>query len=170
MAKDNHAAVSNKAIPTTPRAQAGRSLNALLKYTPPYVKNRARDEHIIIKKLKYSFTKGGARAVNAVLVNMTTTAPDVHEVSIIGLDGKVEKGATNIEKIGLKRLYNQKRLQVDCDCGFFVFTCEYALWTWGAAKIKRCNGEPAVVKNPQNVPLVCKHLVVLLRAIKEKGF
>lgn len=103
-------------IPSTPRAKAGRSLNALLKFTPPYVKNRARDEHIIIKKLSYTFTKGGARACNAILVNMTTTAPDVHEVTVIGLDKKAGPSASRMEKMQIPRLFQQKHLQVDCDC------------------------------------------------------
>lgn len=56
------------------------------------------------------------------------------------------------------------------NCEFFMYYSEYALSTWGAARIKYSNGEPAVVKNPGNLPLVCKHLVKVLRAIKEHNF
>lgn len=157
-------------MPDTARARAGRSLNAILKYTPPYVKNRARDEHIVIKQLRYTFTKGGSRAVSAKLVNMTTTAPQIHTVTVIGLDSKASPGSTSMEKMRVPRLFKQKRIQVSCSCDNFTYYWEYALWSWGAAKIKNSNGETPSVTNPHLVPGGCKHLVVVLRAIYEKQF
>jgi hypothetical protein len=68
------------------------------------------------------------------------------------------------------KISKQKRVIVSCDCEFFMFYSEYALSTWGAARIKYSNGEAAVVRNPGNLPLVCKHLVKLLRAVKEHDF
>jgi len=41
------------------------------------------------------------------------------------------------------------------NCEDFIYTGEWALTQWGAAKIKRSNGEPAVVKNPQAYPYYC---------------
>lgn len=55
------------------------------------------------------------------------------------------------------------------NCEFFTFYCEYALWTWGAANIEYSNGQPAVVRNSGNVPLVCKHLSKILMTIRERG-
>lgn len=54
------------------------------------------------------------------------------------------------------------------NCESYMFTWEYANWTWGASKILYSNGDPAVVKNPGNKPGVCKHLVELIQTIMER--
>jgi hypothetical protein len=155
---------SKRPSPDSARAKKGMSLNALLKNTPAYVKNKARDE-LVIKSLSKVWTKGGMRAVRALVVNMMKKAPDPHTVTIIGLDAKYV--GTGLKKSQIPKLYAQKRLQVDCTCGFFTFYCEVALWEHGAAKIRRSNGEHPVVTNPSLIPLVCKHAVAVLREIKE---
>lgn len=138
------------------RAEKGMSIIGLLKNTPPYIKSTARDE-VKLKKLGRANTKGGHPAIKGVCVSDRRGAPP-HKCTVIGLDK--EKPL-----IG-----GQKRVIVSCDCEFFLYYCEYALTTWGAARIKYSNGEPAEVRNPGNIPLVCKHLVKLLRAVKEHGY
>jgi hypothetical protein len=159
---------TKRSTPNTTRAQKGLSLVAMIKATPPYIRRNARDE-IVIKKLNKPWTKGGMRAIRAVAVNMMLRAPTPHVVTIIGLDAKFGK-ATGLKKSQVPFLYKQKRLQVDCDCEWFKFYCEYALWSHGASKIRRCNGEPPVVTNPSLVPMCCKHVYAILKLIKEHGF
>lgn len=138
------------------RAEKGLSITALIKNTPPYVKATARDE-VTLKKLSKTTTKGGHHAITGIGKSHAKGSKP-HKCNVIGLD----KAQPLISK--------QKRVVVSCDCEFFMFYCEYALSTWGAARIKYSNGEPAVVRNPGNLPLVCKHLVKLLRAVKEHGY
>ena len=138
------------------RAEKGLSIAALIKSTPPYVKSLARDT-VILKRLSKVKTKGGHYAYKGVCISDRKGATP-HECSVIGLD----KDQSLLSK--------QKRVLVSCGCEFFCFYSEYALTTWGAARIKHSNGEPAVVRNPGNLPLVCKHLIKLLRAVKEHGF
>jgi hypothetical protein len=52
-------------------------------------------------------------------------------------------------------------VKVSCSCGWFKFYCEYALTKWGAANIRHSNGQPATTTNPDNFPLICKHLYAL---------
>lgn len=138
------------------RSERGMSLAGLLKNTPPYIKLTARDT-VRLKKLKSATTKGGFPAIQGLCQSERAGAP-AHKCSIIGLNK-----ANSL-------LSTQKRVVVSCSCEFFMYYCEYALMTWGAARIKYSNGEPAVVRNPANVPLLCKHLVKAARAIKEHGF
>lgn len=125
------------------RSDKGLSLRALLNSTPPYVKMKARDEVVIKKYTPGARTKGGHPAVTAVCISMTHRAPVRHKLSIIGLDKDVST------------LGRQKRVLVSCDCEDFMYTWEYALSTWGAARIQFSNGDPAVVKNPGNYPGMC---------------
>lgn len=147
------------------KAEKGMTVQLLMKNTPMYVRMRSLED-IVVKRMATKWTKGGMRAVQATAVNMSVLAPTPHTVTVIGLDEK-SSVVTKVRKSQVPRLWSQRRVQVDCDCEFFTYYCEYALWFNGAAKIRRCNGEPAVVKNPSNVPLVCKHIYAVLKLIKE---
>lgn len=138
------------------RAEKGLTVLQLLNNTPRYIKEKGRDE-VVIKKYGRTKTKGGHPALKAICQTRYPKPHQPHQCSVIGLD------------VDQQKLSKQKRVLVSCDCEFFMFYCEYALSTWGAARIKFSNGEPAVVRNPGNVPLVCKHLVNVLRLIREQG-
>ena len=60
------------------------------------------------------------------------------------------------------RVNKSRHFWVSCDCEYFMFNCEYALTQYGASEIKYSNGQPAVKRNPKNVPRVCKHLYKIL--------
>jgi hypothetical protein len=150
-------------LPSVQRAAKGLSLKKVMKSTPPYYRQHARN--IVIKKLNaLAVTKGGLAAVTAVCVDGTKKLPTPHKCSIIDLDRPESK--THRTKI---KVSEAKRVLVSCDCEDFCYTDEYALWTWGAAKIKYCNGEPAVMKNPGNIPMLCKHLYAVGKALIEHG-
>lgn len=149
-------AAKPKSVVENSRMEKGLSILGILKNTPAYVKATSREE-VVVKKYRAAVTKGGHHAMQAVCVSTKHKSPTPHKCSVIGLD----KDKSNVS--------GQRRVVVSCDCEFFMFYCEYALSTWGAARIKYSNGEPAVVRNPGNVPLACKHLVKVLRLIRERG-
>lgn len=143
-------------VPPDPaKAAKGLSLVGLLRKEVPYV--RAKAKTVVIKKLAQKTTRAKAPAVVAHCMD-TAGSGHPHVVTVIGMDPAV----TTIVK--------QERIKVDCSCDDFCFTAEYALWTWGAANIKRSNGDPAVVKNPSSYPYYCKHVDKVLRTIKAQGF
>jgi hypothetical protein len=47
-----------------------------------------------------------------------------------------------------------------CDCPYFTYYLEVALTKYGCSSIRSSNGKPPVVRNPQNLPYLCKHLVL----------
>ena len=55
---------------------------------------------------------------------------------------------------------------VSCTCPYHLFNTEYALTHHENSDILYSNGEPARVRNPNNVGFVCKHVVLAL----EKSF
>lgn len=143
-------------VPPDPaRAAKGLSLVGLLRKEVPYV--RAKAKTVVIKKLVQKTTRAKSPAVVAHCMD-TTGSGHPHVVTVIGMDPAVNT------------ICKQKRIKVDCSCDDFCFTAEYALWTWGAANIKRSNGDPAVVKNPSSYPYYCKHIDKVLRTIKAQGF
>ena len=147
--------MATKAIEKS-RIEKGMTIVKLLNNTPRYIKEKGRDE-VVVKKYTRTSTKGGHPAMKGICQTRQPKVHQPHKWSVIGLDSDQPK------------LSKQRRVLVSCDCEFFMFYCEYALSTWGAARIKYSNGEPAVVRNPGNVPLVCKHLVPALRLIRERG-
>jgi hypothetical protein len=154
---------SKRVLPSTERANKGLSLKSLVRTTPPYYRAHARD--IIIKRLNSdALTNGGLAAITAVCVDGTVKLSKPHKCSIINLERPEPK--TRRSKMNV---FRAKRVLVACDCEDFCYTHEYALWTWGAAKIKFCNGEPAVMKNPGNLPMLCKHLFAVAKTVIEHG-
>lgn len=139
----------------TTKAKNGLSLKKLLRSTPRYIHGNAED--VVVKKYNgRAVTKGGYPAVTGVCVDIIASQRP-HKCSIVGLDKAIDD------------ISNQKRVLVSCSCEFFMFYCEYALWTHGAAKIIYSNGQPAVTTNPQSYPLLCKHLTKLGKLVLKKG-
>lgn len=138
-------------VPDAQRAAKGLSLAGLLKRQPRYMHNSAED--VVVKALKHKSTRGGMPAITGVTRDRKTVPQRLHKYSVIGLNASNDKIAT------------QKRIKVSCDCEFFLYYSEYALWTWGAANIVFSNGQPAHVRNPGNVPILCKHLTQVLHTI-----
>lgn len=143
---------SKNPTPETKVAQKGMSLTAILRSTPPYVKNKAKP--VILRKLTKPWTTGGYRAIQALAYDTSPTSEELHKVTIIGIDDK-SSPKTGLKKKDIPPVSQQKKVIVDCDCDDFKFRWEYALWVHGAAKIRRSNGEPAVFTNPSNYPSAC---------------
>lgn len=149
--------LTNEGLPDLRRAERGLSLKGLLRSTPPYIRNKALDDDVVIKKYERKRTKGGMPAIVGAAVSMANRAPrEVHRCSVIGYDKANPKLST------------QKKVLVSCNCGNYTFTWEYANWTWGASKIVYSNGDPATTTNPANRPGTCKHLWALIKVIFEQ--
>ena len=134
---------------------SGLSLKQLYNATPPYIKSNA--SYVVVKSLKEATTKGGLPGIRARTMTMVNKAPQLYETSIIGKEAGIP-------------IVKQKHVLVSCSCDWFWSHCEYALAHWGSAVIKYSNGEPATTTNPQNHPLLCKHLVKLAEVIRREGF
>lgn len=128
---------------------SGLSIKQLVKATPAYIRSNAED--VVVKALRPATTKGGMPGIRT----KTQTLGHKNQVYDTTFVGK-EKGIP---------ISQQKHVLASCSCDFFCYTCEYALTHWGSSVIKYCNGEPAVVKNPQNHPLLCKHLVKVAQTV-----
>ncbi len=147
-------AESVKKSPVTQKSTlTGLSLRQLLKATPPYIKSNAGDT--VIKSLKQAITKGGLPGIRAKTQTPGSRVPGAYDTTIVGKERDLP-------------VSRQKHVLVSCSCGWFWSHCEYALNHWGSAIIKYSNGEPAVVTNPQNHPLLCKHLVALAETVLEE--
>ena len=133
---------------------SGLSLKQLVRATPPYIKSNADD--VVVKALRPSTTKGGLPGIRAKTVTVARRLRNVYDTTIVGK----EKGTP---------VSAQKHVLVSCSCDWFWSHCEYALHHWGSATIKYSNGEPASVTNPQNQPMLCKHLVKLAEVVSREG-
>lgn len=82
-----------------------------------------------------------------------------------------DKYVTYVEALHTKKSdkFSETLVHVGCSCPFFLFYAEYALHKYNAAEIRFSNGEPPVVRNPKERPLLCKHLVKLIGKIHAKG-
>lgn len=132
----------------------GLSLRQLVRATPPYIKSNANE--VTIKALKEATTKGGLPGVRAKVWAATSRSRTVYDSSFVGKEKDIP-------------ISKQKHVLASCSCDWFWSHCEYALHHWGSAVIKYSNGEPATVTNPQNHPLLCKHLVRLAEEIVSEG-
>lgn len=130
----------------------GLTVTQLLNAQPRYIFNSAED--VVIRTMDRGTTKLGFPGLRATCDVKTSKHPSPHRMSVVGS----EKGVP---------IHKAKAVIVRCSCEFFMYTCEYALTQWGAARIKFSNGEPALVTNPQNHPIVCKHLCKFLETIKQ---
>jgi hypothetical protein len=60
-------------------------------------------------------------------------------------------------------------LKIQCDCERFVFYYEYANWHKGVSDILRCNGEFPIETNPSLRVGACKHALVSLTTLINRG-
>ena len=125
----------------------GLTAKYLLKMTPSYVRNRGGSVALVSakKSKKYNIWKTITRT------NILGEKPRKHMQEITLLSGE------SVSKSG--------KIKVSCDCGFFLYVCEVALYLQGAADIIYSNGELPKTTNPKKVPLVCKHLHTVLKRI-----
>ncbi len=134
----------------------GLSIKKIWKETPAYVRAKAKQRVILKKYNGNAKTKAGFPAVTAVAVDLEESRTP-HKCSIVGKDKNNDYIST------------QKAVLMDCTCDYWLYYCEYAMWYNGSAIIKRSNGKPALVKNPHNQVMCCKHLAKLILTVAEQG-
>ena len=79
----------------------------------------------------------------------------IYKTSVVSLDGRIP--------------INNGHVKVLCSCPDYLFTWEVALHKYGAADIIYSNGEYPEIKNPLEIPGVCKHLAAFLIYLRHKG-
>lgn len=113
---------------------------------------RSGKEKIVSKSLTYDNTTG-----------VLKVRPHKHVVEIMPSAGGEHINVT---------FSKAKRLLVGCDCEDWLYRFEYAMdKRWGASNgIQYGNAEYPEETNPSLNPGICKHLWVLLRFMKQKGY
>ncbi len=140
------------------------TIKHLLRNTPANIYTNAQFVHI--SRVKRGWNKKTTNpALRAQTVYSThdhtgqkkNYPPDIHQAYVEGLMGTEAP-------IGLKYV------RVSCTCSYFCFFCEAALHKHGAADIIYSNGDRPIQTNPQMIGWVCKHLVVVLQEILDRGW
>ena len=121
----------------------GLKIPTLMKNTPEKSVLRAKDVKIVTR---FSGTTGTdtptLRFVTKSKFPTTAHVPPTHQ--------------TIVKMVGKDRVW------ISCECEDFSFRWEYALTQHKASSIIHSNGEPAVIRNPKNIPGVCLHLYKVL--------
>ena len=140
--------------------KVGLTARQLVNFTPRIVKYRGGFVSLNSRiKKQYIKKPNGFRTLgykSETITRILGEKPRLHYQTIELVKGKrvSDKGAT---------------IKVSCDCGFHTFTCEVALFRQGAADIITSNGEYPYIRNPRAIPLVCKHLLVVITNILKRG-
>jgi hypothetical protein len=132
-----------KAMRRAVLSDMGLTASSLLKNSLPYVTNA-----IGFVKVKQA-NKGKFRTVTEELGK----TPRIHSQTI-----------SSVNNLPLNN--PNCRLKVSCDCEFFLYVCEVALHRYGSADIIHSNGEFPYETNPRGIPMICKHLVKILKGMK----
>jgi len=125
-----------------------KSINSLLRSTPPIFKQRAKD---VVPRL-LTKTKNGK------YIYRTTTKSNgnVHNQFIKPIPPNKQIKSFNDEVI------------IWCDCGNFTYENEYSLWKTDASHIVNSNGQFPKIRNPRLVKKMCKHIVSILTDFKNR--
>jgi len=109
-----------------------------------------------------------AKACSLVTFDVTEDFDDLnrpHAYIMAGVVCSPPKGSGKIHKVEA-RLYNPfgktSPTWVSCDCGNFRYTWEEALTPQHSSSDRYVEGPNKHVRNPRNIPAICKHLVRLL--------
>lgn len=133
------------------------NLPQLLKRTP---RSRFRSaDYVRLVKLKMGYDKDGKAIAYC----------QSYSTHIIDQDGNVVKNPTRYHYVTyIKFIDNKLNVNVSCSCPDFMYTWETVLHDKGAAEIEYSNGDPSLIRNPQQRVGACKHTIKLLQKIKDK--
>lgn len=71
-------------------------------------------------------------------------------------------------KLESNKKFVDSKVLFSCSCPDHKFSFEYALTKRGNSQIIYSNGEPSEQRNPRNIPSLCKHGIMLFKAVLEK--
>lgn len=130
----------------------GMTLTQLLARQPLYIINHAENVRVL------QYARRTAPKTNLPAVTGQCIDPESgnagHNCQIVSIESPRLRSPSTVKAGWVK---------VSCSCEFFKYYCEYPLSKHGAANIRHSNGEPATFTNPNNFPLLCKHLYALGR-------
>ena len=129
----------------------GLTIKQLLKVSQPAEVARASD--IVVKNVKNIKTKGGHLVVKA----------DCPSASRSDLTFKV--WVTFLDISDPKQIKDTCKVHAQCSCERYLYMWEFANATHNAARIFYGNGDAPVIRNPRQIPGLCKHLVALVEQI-----
>lgn len=121
------------------------TLKQLLSKQPDEIKLRARS--LRIKGFRLAKTKSGHPGVSAQV-----------ESSNFGVSNQTNYSCqvtVNSNEKPEKTKLNKSYVKVSCNCRYFQYYCEYALYKHGASNLRYSNGQKADETNPTNYPLLC---------------
>lgn len=141
------------------------SLGQIVRLTPKEVQMRGmRTCSVRIKGVKVELDDFGA---SKIVQSTSLCIRETHESTIrfFHETGRMPTSLNELRELQQNvptgnDLWN-KPVWVSCDCEWFLYTCEVALSKFGCTNIIHSNGSFPIVRNPNSVPMVCKHLVAL---------
>lgn len=71
-----------------------------------------------------------------------------------------------VRKVSMRFYGNgdNSKAHLQCSCEWFLYYCEVALYNIESSDIKYSNGEAPSTTNPQEIPIICKHIYAALDA------
>jgi len=130
-------------------------LQTLLRGTPPEVLDRAYTVRMIAKHYETGSMEGFRRTYYKYPSYYNQVR--VYSVSSPAAGGSGKKHRSLIRFYGPPVL--KTPCWVWCDCAYFTYYLEVTLSKKDSSSVENSNGEPPTVRNPHNVPFLCKHLV-----------
>ena len=133
------------------------NLRQLMRATLPTPREMANDVRIV--QMRKEVTEIDLPVVVAITRSLPTVLEPV----------KRERSTfiLSVEELGP---LSQGDVQVSCDCEYFMFYCEYALNSVGAAEIRYSNGDVPLMTNPGLQPTLCKHLYKLAGVVTRRNW
>ena len=140
------------------RRRTGLTARQMLNATPANIKTNSAYVSVERREMRKKKERGPGGEELWVQLTRTKTAP-----AEPGDPARRHYQRIDVLEPGVKDITRKNtRLKVSCDCESFMYMAEVALNRYGAADIIYSNGEKPRVTNPKMVPLVCKHLNLLL--------
>lgn len=129
------------------------SLLYMIAVTPPEVKNKSFDVHIIRRYYETGRNEGYQR--------VRRKQPVIYN-QIRAYTRDTSKTGSGEDHKCLIRFFGppdeRTPVWVSCDCAWFKFTAEVALADRNSSDVYFSNGEPPAVRNKAKYPMLCKHL------------
>lgn len=137
----------------------------LLQNTPKAVRNRS-ERCSIRTKQQGKYIKHDEYG-NVFEIRYNVRCLDGEREVILRYIGKQKPGLKKDEVVhGIPA--NDSPIWLSCSCPYHLFYVEYALAQTGNTDILYSNGNPPVIKNPDEIPYVCKHSYLALQTAVEE--
>lgn len=123
------------------------TLEQLVRLTPAKLHRKLRSYHLA--SLKADTTSKGPRLIAVVVGGSRPAQPALEQTA--------------------ETWDMQAPTKVQCNCNYFIHNCEVALTARGSAGLARSNGAYPRKRNPQLMPGLCPHLLLLAKIVASKS-